>query len=45
MSKVPEGITKIVITLTEDNSTGFSNVKNLKAEICTEHNHIQLTQK
>ena len=36
MSKVPEGITKIAITLTEDNSTGFSNVKNLKAEICTE---------
>lgn len=43
MSKVPEGITKIAITLTEDNSTGFSNVKNLKAEICTDHNIIQLT--
>jgi tellurite resistance protein TerA len=42
MSKVPEGITKIAITLTEDNSTGFSNVKNLKAEICTKDNNIQL---
>ena len=43
MSKVPEGITKIAITLTEDNSTGFSNVKNLKAEICTDTTNIQLT--
>jgi len=43
MSKVPDGITKIAITLTEDNSTGFSNVKNLKAEICTDHHIIQLT--
>ena len=43
MSKVPEGITKIAITLTEDNSTGFSNVKNLIAEICTDHHIIQLT--
>lgn len=43
MSKVPEGITKIAITLTEDNSTGFSNVNNLKAEICTENTIIQLT--
>ncbi|WNS75469.1 TerD family protein [Bacillus sp. DTU_2020_1000418_1_SI_GHA_SEK_038] len=43
MSKVPAGITKIAITLTEDNSTGFSNVKNLKAEICTDNNIIQLT--
>ncbi|MFF2447947.1 TerD family protein [Neobacillus sp. NPDC058068] len=43
MSKVPEGITKIAITLTEDNSTGFSNIKNLKAEICTDYNIIQLT--
>ncbi|MEH7253437.1 TerD family protein [Neobacillus niacini] len=43
MSKAPEGITKIAITLTEDNSTGFSNVKNLKAEICTDHTIIQLT--
>ncbi|MEH7123499.1 TerD family protein [Bacillus sp. JJ1532] len=43
MSKVPAGITKIAITLTEDNSKGFSNVKNLKAEICTDDNRIQLT--
>lgn len=43
MSKVPEGINKIAITLTEDNSTGFSNVKNLKAEICTKNTIIQLT--
>ncbi|TMU83918.1 TerD family protein [Bacillus sp. BHET2] len=43
MSKVPEGITKIAITLTEDNSTGFSCIKNLKAEICTDHSTIQLT--
>jgi tellurite resistance protein TerA len=43
MSKAPEGISKIAITLTEDNSTGFSNVKNLKAEIGTDHNILQLT--
>ncbi|WP_066316109.1 TerD family protein [Bacillus sp. FJAT-29814] len=43
MSKVPQGITKIAITLTEDNGTGFSNVKNLKAEIFTDNNSIQLT--
>lgn len=42
MNKVPEGIIKIAITLTEDNSTGFSNVRNLKAEICTVDNIIQL---
>jgi tellurite resistance protein TerA len=42
MSKVPEGITKIAITLTEDNGTGFSNVKNLKAEIMTGGNSIEL---
>lgn len=42
MSKIPEGITKIAITLTEDNSRGFSNVKNLKAEIRTDNNIINL---
>ncbi|OLS39221.1 TerD family protein [Bacillus sp. MRMR6] len=42
MSKVPEGITKIAITLTEDNGNGFSNVKNLKAEIVTDGGIIQL---
>ncbi|MFC5404762.1 TerD family protein [Cohnella soli] len=41
MSKAPEGITKIAITLTEDNSTGFSNVNQLKAEICTDNSIIQ----
>ncbi|PFP15646.1 tellurium resistance protein [Bacillus sp. AFS073361] len=43
MSKVPEGISKIAITLTEDNSMGFSNVRNLKAEIWTDQTIIQLT--
>ncbi|OKP89207.1 TerD family protein [Paenibacillus sp. P32E] len=43
MGKVPQGITKIAITLTEDHSTGFSNVKNLTAEICTENTIIQLS--
>lgn len=42
MSKVPEGITKIAITLTEDTGNGFSNVKNLKAEIATDGGIIQL---
>ena len=42
MSKIPQDITKIAITLTEDNNSGFSNVKNLKAEICTDHDSIQL---
>jgi tellurite resistance protein TerA len=42
MSKVPAGITKIAITLTEDNGNGFSNVKNLKAEIATDGGIIQL---
>ncbi|WP_340026554.1 TerD family protein [Paenibacillus sp. FSL K6-1096] len=43
MGKVPEGITKIAVTLTEDNSTGFANVKNLAAEICTHNTVIQLS--
>lgn len=43
MSKVPAGITKIAITLTEDNNTGFSNVKNLKAEVSADNSTIQLT--
>jgi tellurite resistance protein TerA len=41
MSKVPAGITKIAITLTEDNHTGFSNVRNLKAEISAGADVIQ----
>lgn len=43
MSKAPEGIKKIAITLTEDNSSGFSNVKNLQAEINSGQTTIQLT--
>lgn len=43
MSKVPAGITKIAVTLTEDNNTGFSNVRNLKAEIRYDDTIIQLT--
>ena len=43
MDKVPEGITKIAVTLTEDNSTGFANVKNLQAEIHADNTNIQLT--
>lgn len=43
MSKMPEDITKIAITLTEDNSKGFSNVKNLNAEISIDHTTFQLT--
>ncbi|ANF95036.1 TerD family protein [Paenibacillus bovis] len=43
MDKVPAGITKIAVTLTEDNSTGFANVKNLQAEIHTDNTNIQLT--
>lgn len=43
MNKVPEGITKIAITLTEDNNSGFSNVKNLTADICTQNSIIQLS--
>lgn len=42
MSRVPSDITKIAITLTEDNHTGFSNVKNLKADIHSDFNTIQL---
>jgi len=36
------GITKIAVTLTEDNATGFSNVKNLQAEIHVGGDVIQL---
>ena len=43
MDKVPEGITKIAVTLTEDNSTGFANVKSLAAEICIQNTVIQLS--
>ncbi|KGX93716.1 tellurium resistance protein [Pontibacillus halophilus JSM 076056 = DSM 19796] len=42
MNRVPEGISKIAITLTEDHGAGFSNVRNLKAEIGTNNATIQL---
>ncbi|MFX0562836.1 TerD family protein [Bacillus pumilus] len=43
MSKVPAGITKMAITLTEDQGTGFSQVKNLQAEIRTGDEVFYLT--
>lgn len=43
MSKVPTGITKMAITLTEDQGTGFSQVKNLQAEIRTGNEVLYLT--
>ncbi|QXJ48774.1 TerD family protein [Bacillus sp. FSL W7-1034] len=43
MSKVPVGITKIAITLTEDRGIGFSHVKNLQAEIRTGDEVLYLT--
>ncbi|MGG3129747.1 TerD family protein [Bacillus pumilus] len=43
MSKVPAGITKMAITLTEDQGTGFSQVKHLQAEIRTGDEVFYLT--
>ncbi|WP_144500184.1 TerD family protein [Bacillus pumilus] len=43
MSKVPAGITKMAITLTEDQGTGFSQVKQLQAEIRTDDEVFYLT--
>ncbi|AKU30761.1 General stress protein 16U [Streptococcus pneumoniae] len=43
MSKVPVGITKMAITLTEDRGIGFSHVKNLQAEIRTGDEELYLT--
>lgn len=43
LDKVPAGITKIAVTLTEDNNTGFANVNNLTAEIAAGNEVIQLT--
>lgn len=43
MSKVPIGITKMAITLTEDRGIGFSHVKNLQAEIRTGDEVLYLT--
>ena len=42
LNKVPLGITKIAVTLTEDKATGFSNVKDLRAEIRAGEDVIQL---
>ncbi|MTH54083.1 tellurium resistance protein [Bacillus mangrovi] len=43
MSKAPAGIQKIAITLTEDNHSGFANVRNLKAAIRTDETVIEFT--
>ncbi|MEK5009491.1 TerD family protein [Bacillus sp. FSL K6-3312] len=43
MSKVPAGITKVAISLTEDQGSGFSQVKNLQAEIRTGDEVLYLT--
>ncbi|KIL25522.1 hypothetical protein C2W58_00574 [Bacillus pumilus] len=43
MSKVPAGITKMAITLTEDQGSGFSQVKHLQAEIRTGDEVLYLT--
>ena len=43
MSKVPVGITKMAITLTEDRGICFSHVKNLQAEIRTGDEVLYLT--
>ncbi|KUO73988.1 MAG: tellurium resistance protein [Desulfosporosinus sp. BRH_c37] len=42
LNKAPSGITKIAVTLTEDNDSGFSNVSNLKAEVHCGGDVIQL---
>ena len=42
MSKFPAGITKIAITLTEDNGTGFSDVRNLKAKVYADQHTTEL---
>ncbi|MBU3128014.1 TerD family protein [Clostridium tagluense] len=42
LSKSSGGITKIAVTLTEGNNTGFASVKNLKAEIQVGSDVIQL---
>lgn len=42
LHKTPKDITKIAVTLTEDNRTGFANVQNLKAEIHVGSTTIEL---
>lgn len=43
LKKTPSGINKIAVTLTEDNHCGFSLLKNLKAEVRTPNEVIQLS--
>ena len=42
LKKIPSGISKIAVTLTEDNRNTFSMVKNLKAEVRTTNGIVQL---
>lgn len=42
LHKTPKDITKIAVTLTEDNHTGFANVQNLKAKIYVGATTIEL---
>jgi tellurite resistance protein TerA len=43
LKKTPSGITKIAVTLTEDNHNSFASVKNIKAEIRTGNSVVYLT--
>ncbi|MDP3008454.1 MAG: TerD family protein [Methylococcales bacterium] len=43
LSKIPAGISKIAVTLTEDNRNTFSTVRNLKAEVGAANGIVQLT--
>jgi stress response protein SCP2 len=42
LRKIPAGISKIAVTLTEDNRNTFATVKNLKAEIRVANQSLQL---
>jgi stress response protein SCP2 len=43
LRKIPAGISKIAVTLTEDNRNTFSTVRNLKAEVGAATGVVQLT--
>jgi tellurite resistance protein TerA len=43
LKKTPSGITKIAVTLTEENRSSFASVRNLKAEIHTGGKVVHLT--
>lgn len=43
LRKIPAGISKIAVTLTEDNRNTFSTVRNLKAEVSAATGVVQLT--